>query len=161
MISVLALALNSVGPHGTRSAITGYSAPKLYQKISCTSAGTLRKNQIYAQLSVDSSRLSDSRITARMVPITSPISIAITVSSSVRASPSRICGLNRYSATTGHSNAGLVATLASAAPAISTTTAVATHVHGWRNATTRGGATVVAAPSGISAACRSGSPAPA
>ena len=45
-MTALVEALYSTGPHGTCSTMREYSAPKLYQKISCTSTGTLRKNQM-------------------------------------------------------------------------------------------------------------------
>ncbi len=78
---------------------------------------------------------------ASRVPNVSPITIDATVSSSVRDSPARICGSNKYSATTGHSNAGLVATLNTTPPATNSETTLAAQVQGWRSGTTRSAVT--------------------
>src|ERR1700682_1912769 len=80
------------------------------QKSSCTRTGVALKNQIYSQLVADRSGLVDSRITASTTPKITPIAIALTVSSSVSSTPSRILWSKRYSPTTCHSIRLLVAT---------------------------------------------------
>ncbi len=66
-----------------------------YQKMIWTSTGVPRKNQMYSQLAPDTSGFGDRRMTASNTPSTTPIAIAITVSSIVIRSPSRIRSSNR------------------------------------------------------------------
>ena len=67
----------------------------LYQKISCTSSGVPRKNQMYARLIVLTIGLAERRMIARTVPRATPAVIEITVSTMVRSGTTRICGRNR------------------------------------------------------------------
>ena len=57
---------------------------------------------MYSELARASSGFGERRITARTIPSTMPIAIAITVSSIVTRRPSRIRSSNRYSPTTSH-----------------------------------------------------------
>ena len=94
-ISELASAWTNAGPKGMPIPIFGYSAAMLYQKSSCTSTGVPRKNQMYSQLPPETSGLGDSRMTDSTSPSTTPIAIAMTVSSSVTRRPSRMRSSNR------------------------------------------------------------------
>src|SRR5436190_19368737 len=82
----------------------------LYQKSSCTKTGVARKNQMYSQLAPETSGLGDSRMTASSTPSSTPMVIALTVSSSVMTTPSRMRWSNRNSPTTCHSSCLFVAT---------------------------------------------------
>src|SRR5438132_5685269 len=66
------------------------------------------------------------------MPITIPMAMAITVSSSVIKRPARTVWLVKYWPTTPHWKRGLVATLLAPAARTRITTAVAIHRPGWR-----------------------------
>ena len=58
-----------------------------FQKISWTSTGVPRKNQMYSQLALETSGFGDRRMTAKRIPSEIPITIASTVSSMVISRP--------------------------------------------------------------------------
>jgi hypothetical protein len=67
----------------------------LYQKISCTSSGVPRKNQMNPRLMLLKMGLSEMRITARTVPSATPAIIEMTVNTTVSSAPRNISGANR------------------------------------------------------------------
>jgi hypothetical protein len=67
----------------------------LYQKISCTSSGVPRKNQMNPRLIRLTMGLSEMRMTARTVPSAMPAIIEITVNTTVSSAPRSISGDNR------------------------------------------------------------------
>ena len=80
----------------------------LAQMMIWTYTGVPRKNQMYPHATHESTGLSESRMTARTTPPAAPTAMHTKVSSMVRARPSRVSGLNRYSCTVGQSMLGLV-----------------------------------------------------
>ena len=73
----------------------GSTRARLNQKKICTRTGVPRKNQMYNQLTVDTTGLGDSRMTASTTPRMIPVSMARTVSSSVVTIPWRISRCER------------------------------------------------------------------
>ena len=77
-------------------AMCGRMLARLYQKKIWTNTGVPRKNHMYNQLTLDTTGLGDSRITAITMPSTTPMSMASTVSSRVTTIPCRIRRPKRY-----------------------------------------------------------------
>ena len=96
------------GPNGIPKDSLGNNAEMLNQNMICTKTGVPRKNQMYNDAAEVTNGFGDSRITARMMPSTIPMVIAMTVKMKVLRSPARIRGEVKYSPITSHSNRGLV-----------------------------------------------------
>jgi len=71
--------LTKVGPKGMPIVNVGKSVERLYQKISCTSSGVPRKNQMNSEASVLASLSFDMRAIAKSRPKTMPSAMATTV----------------------------------------------------------------------------------
>src|SRR5438128_2280657 len=102
------------------------------QERSCTRNGVPRKNQMYAQAEAETIGTGERRITARITPITAPMTMAIAVSSRVTRSAARMVRSVKYCPTTCHSNRGFLTMLSMAAARMIRTTAVPIHRPGWR-----------------------------
>ena len=88
----------------------GNNVDMLYQKMSCTSSGVPRKNQMNSPASEVASLSVDMRMMARISPSATPMTIATTVRPSVTDRPCMTVGSKTYCATTGQPKFGLTAT---------------------------------------------------
>ncbi|CAM5690338.1 hypothetical protein SGRIM119S_08657 [Streptomyces griseorubiginosus] len=102
------------------------------QNSSWTRSGVPRNSQMYAQLTLRATGLSDSRMSASAMPSTSPIAIATAVSSRVVSRPVITVRLNSQAPTVSQPKRRLVISDRSRLAASSTTTRVSTHWPGLR-----------------------------
>ena len=109
VIRPLVSQLTNVGPNGMAIEILGNKTDRLYQKISCTSSGVPRKNQMKRPASEAASVSFDMRATATASPSTEPSTIATAVRPSDTVRPFKTVGSKKYCATTGQPKFGLMA----------------------------------------------------
>ena len=123
---------NQLGPKGMPTEIDRSTVGRLNQKMSCTSTGVPRKNQMYSHATPETMGFLDRRMMARITPRTTPMSMAMTVSLMVLATPVRMGLLNRYWRTTSQCRAVSVTSQCTNWAANTRMTIAATHRPRWR-----------------------------
>src|SRR3954447_6495710 len=112
-----------------------YRAPRLAQKNSSTIRGMARKNQTKAQAVPARTGFGDSRMTATMMPSSTPRTMASTVITRVVRAPRSTAGVNMLSNMNPHWNTGFVSSMFTNIATSTAMTAAATHRPGCRTGT--------------------------